>query len=50
MAEGLTLLLEEGTDPLPVAEDLRPELPLREEEGQGMAVGFVQELDASRCA
>ena len=48
VAEGPALLPEEGTDPLPVAEDLLPELPRREEEGEGVAVGLVEELDASR--
>jgi hypothetical protein len=50
VAEGPALLPEQATDPLPVAEDLLPELPRRGEECEGVAVGLVEKLDASRSA
>jgi hypothetical protein len=48
VAEGRPFLSEEGVDPLPVSEDLRLELARRKEKGERVAVGLVEELDASR--
>ena len=48
MAEGCPCLPEEGADPLPVSEDLCLKLARRKKEGEGVAVGFVEELDTTR--